>query len=233
MSWLSDLTELVPSGWLSSKYPGLGVKAEDIPSVGIDGPSAYFGAVSLPADNGKEIRGYITRWPTAALSIDEDGKFIYSDSSDYFEFALSVDGVADTTNVGFGAGISRITLSSVTVYRPGGDISVNGWVSSNGGTLASCVDDDVLNPGDFITSPNLSNPSTLSWGSPLPAGNYDLIVDGVRLGATGQFRLVCLDAGNVSVGASAWQALTATDATYTLALTTTATAPNFRIEVQP
>jgi hypothetical protein len=232
MSWLCDTTELVPAGWLSSRYAGHGVQAENIPSTGIDGPSALYGAVTLPADNGKEIRGYITRWPAAPLDIDEDGAFTYSGGSDYFEFALYADGVADTTNVGFGPGISRITLSIVTVYRPGSDVTVNGWTSTPGGTLASCIDDPTLNRSDFITSPNLTDPATLAWASPLPAGVYEMTIDSDRTGSSGQVRIVCLDAGGTSVGATAWQALTGTATTYTLSVTTSATAPNFRIEVQ-
>lgn len=45
MSWLCDTTELVPSGWLTSLYAGAGVLAENIPSSGVDGPSALYGAV--------------------------------------------------------------------------------------------------------------------------------------------------------------------------------------------
>ena len=110
MSWLCDTAELVPAGWLSSRYVGHGALAENIPATGIDGPSALFGAITLPADNGKEIRGYITRWPAAPLLIDEDGAFTYGGSPDYFDFALYVDGVASAVDIGFGPGISRIWL---------------------------------------------------------------------------------------------------------------------------
>lgn len=123
-------------------------------------------------------------------------------------------------------------VSTVTVYRPGGDVITNNWTATPGGTLASCIDDPTLDRGDYITSPNLSDPATLDWTPPVPAGTWDMVVDGVRLGATGQIRIVCLDAGGSSVGATSWQPLTASATTYTLSVTTSATSTRFRIEVQ-
>jgi hypothetical protein len=131
MSWLCDTTELVPAGWLSSRYAGHGVLAEDIPSTGLDGPSPLYGAVTLPADNGKEIRGYLTRWPAAPLDIEEDGTFSYSGAPDYFEFALYADGAANTSDIGFGPGISRIWLGT----EPGGAFS--GSITLDGVTLSA------------------------------------------------------------------------------------------------
>jgi hypothetical protein len=122
--------------------------------------------------------------------------------------------------------------ATVSVYRPGSDITVNGWTSTPSGTLASCIDDPTLDRADFITSPDLSSPATLAWNSPLPAGNWSVSVDGVRVGTAGQVRVVCLDAGGTSVGNTSWQVLTGTDTTYTLPVTTTATSTQFRIEVQ-
>jgi hypothetical protein len=122
--------------------------------------------------------------------------------------------------------------ATVSVYRPGSDITVNGWTSTPSGTLASCIDDPTLDRADFITSPDLSSPATLAWATPLPTGTWDLAVDCDRTGSSGQLRIVCLDGGGSSVGASSWQTLTNTATTYTLSVTTSATAPNFRIEVQ-
>ncbi|CAB4138902.1 hypothetical protein UFOVP336_2 [uncultured Caudovirales phage] len=124
------------------------------------------------------------------------------------------------------------TAAAVSVYRPGSDVTVNGWTSTPSGTLASCIDDPTLDRADFITSPDLSSPATLAWNSPLPAGNWSVSVDGVRVGTAGQVRVVCLDAGGTSVGNTSWQVLTGTDTTYTLPVTTTATSTQFRIEVQ-
>jgi hypothetical protein len=124
------------------------------------------------------------------------------------------------------------SVAAVSVYRPGSDVTVNGWTSTPGGTLASCIDEAVLDRGDFITSPNLTDPATLAWATPLPAGTWDLSVDCDRTGSSGQLRIVCLDSGGTSVGASAWQAAPSSPATTVFSVTTTGTSDRFRIEVQ-
>lgn len=74
----------------------LGVLAEDIPSTGDSGPSFLFSDLVFPADNGKEICGTITTWPTyGVLVANEDGSFNYSgapDGSHSFGYQLKVDG---------------------------------------------------------------------------------------------------------------------------------------------
>ena len=111
MTWLCDSTGLISGRWLASAYTGHGVLGVNVPSEGTDGPSALYGVLSLPADNNVEVRGFITRWPTnGTLTIDEDGQFKYTGTTDYFEFQLFADGVASTVDIGYGAGISRIIL---------------------------------------------------------------------------------------------------------------------------
>jgi hypothetical protein len=112
MSWLCDTTELVPSGWLASLYAGHGVRGADVPSTGTDGPSALFPCLTLPADADVEVRGFVTRWPTlGTLDLAEDGSFVYVGATDYFEFRLHADGVASITDIGFGPGIVRVSLT--------------------------------------------------------------------------------------------------------------------------
>lgn len=112
MTWLCDTTELVPTGWLSSLYPGHGVRGADVPSTGTDGPSALYPCLSLPADADVEVRGFITRRPTmGTLDVAEDGSFVYVGASDYFEFRLHAGGPASTTDIGFGPGIVRVSLA--------------------------------------------------------------------------------------------------------------------------
>lgn len=73
---------------------GLGVLAETIPSEGDSGPSYLYNDLSLPADNGKEICGRITRWPTSGtLFAYEDGHFEHLGPTDSFDYQLAVDGV--------------------------------------------------------------------------------------------------------------------------------------------
>jgi hypothetical protein len=121
----------------------------------------------------------------------------------------------------------------VTVYRPGSDITVNGWTPSTGSDLFAMLDETTLDRGDYITSPNLTDPVTMGWASALAAGTYDISVDFDRTGATGQLRIVLLDSGGSTVGTSSWQSAPASAATTVFSVTTTGTSDRFRIEVQP
>jgi hypothetical protein len=123
-----------------------------------------------------------------------------------------------------------VTVSGVTAYRPGSDIIVNGWTAVGAGSLAAAMAD--ASTANYALSPNLTDPATEAWDTPLPAGTWDIAVGAARTGASGQVRIVCLDAGGTPVGTSSWQALTATDAEYILSVTTSATSTQFRIEVQ-
>lgn len=122
--------------------------------------------------------------------------------------------------------------SGVTVYRPASDIIVNGWTPSTGSDLYAMIDEPVLNRADYITSPNLTDPTTMGWSASLAAGTYDVSVDFDRTGATGQLRIVLLDSGGSAVGTSSWQAAPASAATTVFNVTTTGTSDRFRIEVQ-
>lgn len=76
---------------------GHGVLAEEVPSSGDSGAGYIYNDLSLPADNGKEVRGEITTWPSSGtLTAYEDSSFTFSapDDSYYFEYQLYVDGVA-------------------------------------------------------------------------------------------------------------------------------------------
>ena len=74
MSWLSDSTELVPGGWLSSAYAGHGVRGDAVPSTGSHGAALIFDSLTLPADAAKEYRMYLTALPSGltTLQIGED-----------------------------------------------------------------------------------------------------------------------------------------------------------------
>lgn len=132
-SWLCGTSELIPGAWLTSRYEGHGVLGANVPAAGLDGPSYLYPALSLPADNGVEVRGLITRWPTnGTLTPGEDGVFTYVGTSDYFEFLLHADGVPSSSDVGFGPGICRITL---TVGGAGGG-SFMGAIGLDGATVS-------------------------------------------------------------------------------------------------
>lgn len=89
------------SAWISGAHlfgnAGLGVLAETIPDDGDDGASYLYNDLSLPADNGKEICGRITTWPSSGtLTAYEDGSFEFdaANGSYSFQYQLYVDGVA-------------------------------------------------------------------------------------------------------------------------------------------
>jgi len=98
MSIRLDSSQLVADGILLSKYVGLGILAENIPSTGTDGAGYLYNDVTLPADNGKEIRGEVLTFPASGtLIINEDSSFTFSSVSDgnySFTYQLYVDGIA-------------------------------------------------------------------------------------------------------------------------------------------
>jgi hypothetical protein len=73
MSWLSDSTPLV-DGWLSSAYPGHGIRGADVPSSGLNGPAILYPGLSLPAEADDEFRALILTRPSSlpGLVIGED-----------------------------------------------------------------------------------------------------------------------------------------------------------------
>jgi hypothetical protein len=120
--------------------------------------------------------------------------------------------------------------STVTVYRPGADVSGT-WTPVGGASVAATLADEAQ--GNYAESPDLSTPQTCTWSPPLPAGNNTIPVGAYRTDSAGQVRIVCLDAGGASVGATAWQTLTLTPTLYSLSVNTSAVSTQFRIEVQP
>lgn len=74
-----------------------GVLAELIPSTGDQGPAYTYNDLTLPADNGKEIRGFILTWPSAGTLFaweDTSFTFIGPDGVYTFTYQLYVNGVA-------------------------------------------------------------------------------------------------------------------------------------------
>lgn len=245
MSWVCDTTELVSGAWLSSRYAGHGVLAEEIPSTGLDGPSALYGAVTLPADNGKEIRGYLTRWPSAPLDIEEDGVFSYSGGADYFEFALYADGVANTTDIGFGAGISRIylgmdagglftgslSLDGVSVSgafsggplpsigRPSSDTSNSGWTASTGSDLYAMLDEVTASDSDYISATTVGATCEMALSSTSYPGSATQALKYRGSSTTGNGVIISLKNTAGAVVRSETQMFTPTYTEYTITLT--------------
>lgn len=78
-TWYSDSTEMVPSGWLSSLYPGGGVRGSAVPSGGTNGPPPLYNDITLPGEANDEFRIFIDTWPAAGtLTINEDSSLTFT-----------------------------------------------------------------------------------------------------------------------------------------------------------
>ena len=97
--------------------PGLGVLAEAVPSTGEHGAGYLYDSLEFPADNGKEVRGLITTWPTlGTLTAFEDSSFEYDGASDTLEFQMYVDGLP------VGAPQTVTLVIGVPVVSPNGSV---------------------------------------------------------------------------------------------------------------
>jgi hypothetical protein len=125
----------------------------------VDGPSYLYGALSLPADAAKEIRGPITRWPAGSLTVYEDGSFVYVGPTDYALYQLYVDGIASAVDIGYGPGIGYVGFTvgsnpAITGNVQLGDVSVSGALAGGqvSGDLSGGVGlQDVAIAGNFGT----------------------------------------------------------------------------------
>lgn len=123
MSLRIDSTEWL-GGSLLIGETGLGVLGSAIPSTGDSGCSYLYNDLTLPADNGKEICGRITTWPTAGtLTAYEDGSFTFAGAPNAtysFAYQLYVDGVATgtpaTVTLLVGATVTAVTSDATASY---------------------------------------------------------------------------------------------------------------------
>lgn len=132
MSIRVDSSPLI-AGAVVVGVPGLGVLAEAVPSAGERGAGYLYDSLEFPADNGKEVRGLITTWPTlGTLTALEDSSFEYDGASDTFAFQMYVDGQpvgtpqpvtvtvgAATHEVAPVAAVAQPTASAVSVQQGG------------------------------------------------------------------------------------------------------------------
>jgi len=97
MTWRSDTAQLVAGKWVSSMYPGLGVLGSVVRSAGgtgEHGPAPLYDDWDSAADDNKEFRLLIERWPAnGTLTIGENSVLAYSGAADYAIGRLFVDGV--------------------------------------------------------------------------------------------------------------------------------------------
>lgn len=121
--------------------------------------------------------------------------------------------------------------SAVSVFRPGSDVAVSGWSAVPSGALYATMNETVADDNNYARSPDLVTPATMGLDYPMPIGSYNIDVR-FKSANAGQVRINLLDAGGSSVGISSWQSSTTSFATYSLSVTTTGIATQFRIEVQ-
>jgi hypothetical protein len=114
-------------------------------------------------------------------------------------------------------------------FYPTGDVAAGGWVASNGGTLASCIDEPTTpNDTDYISSANPTSAAIMNIG-PLNAGTWAIKVRSNLSTGTGTLTAKLRDSG--SVLDTQTQAITSTITTYTLNFTIGSTADRISIEV--
>lgn len=114
MSIRVDTTSLI-AGALVVGDRGHGVLAEDIPSTGEHGAAYAYNDLSLPADNGKEIRGLVTSPPGGAGLVSF---FAHEDTS--VDLVVSADGIYSWTYELFVDGVSQGTaIATATIGAAG------------------------------------------------------------------------------------------------------------------
>lgn len=136
MSIRVDSSQLI-TGAVVVGAPGLGVLAESVPSTGEHGAGYLYTSLEFPADNGKEVRGLITTWPTlGTLTAYEDSSFEYDGPSDTFAFQMYVDGAAvgtpQTVTVTVGATVALGTPLITALTSDGFKVSVDMTGSGSG-----------------------------------------------------------------------------------------------------
>lgn len=116
---------------------------------------------------------------------------------------------------------------------PISDISSNGWIPNSGNSVYATLDEASRIDSDYSTSPLLSEaePTIMTLSDSLPAGTWSVNLSARVLSGTGKIKATLMDSSNVSVGASTFQSVTGSYASYTLMVSTTATATRIKLEV--
>jgi hypothetical protein len=181
-------------------------------------------------DEDKWFSFVITTPPASGtLDIAPDGTFTFTGAaSTTFQYQLYVDGVA----IGTPVLVTVYDDALVQFYRPTGDVSAPGWLST-AGTLAGAINETTPSDASYITSPDVGSAAPYrSTIASMAAGTYTMRLRARRTASVGEVRVVMLSAANAPVGTSAWQALSTGFAAYSLPVTTTGTATQFDLEVR-
>ena len=176
MSLRVDTSSLIANAIVCGNR-GLGVLAESIPAEGDNGASFLYNDVTLPADNGKEICGRITTWPSAGtLYAHEDGSFEFSGAPDgiySFQYQLYVDGIASGTGaVSLQVGASTVTISAT---------AANAVFSGTAGSGAAVSIDAIADASVFSGSAGVYAGSSASISATTGAAIFSGAAEGAML----------------------------------------------------
>ena len=131
---------------------------------------------------------------------------------------------------------ARADYAAPSIYRPGTDISVSGWLGvPNNSNLAANMAEATRDDASYVQSPGLDvtmQAGIFAWNTPVPAGTWTITYAGEYTGAYGQMRISMLDASSSVLASGSRQALTSCWVEYTDTITIGATAPRFQIEVK-
>jgi hypothetical protein len=139
----------------------------------------------------------------------------------------------DATRAGTGwATVSDFWIDGI--YRPLSDITDTGWTNSTGSNSWDLINEITYSDADYITSPALGTGSgiIMGLGATLPAGTYRIRVRAKYSTTSGQVKVYLINDSNASQGDSGWQALSASETSYTLPITTSGNATRVKIDVQ-
>lgn len=148
MSWASNPDLALPSGWLTSAYPGLGILGSAIPATGDNGGSP---ALNDGIDPNKEYRWELVTPPSAGtLNLYEDLTFDFTHSADIttsFVYRLYEDGISvGTATVNLHIGSIATTITATTGAAVGSIFSqphiktiINAVTDSVVGSMSSYV----------------------------------------------------------------------------------------------
>lgn len=153
---------------------GLGVIGSEVPSSGDDGAGYLYNDITLPDDANKEIRGYITTWPTdGTLYAYEDSSFIYWPNpsfvgTDTFLYQLYIDGVASGSPI-----LVELVVVGRTITVTFSDVAQTNVLS-----------EVIVKETHLVTCPNIIQTNLVSSASIYLAPTHVIVIDNVNQTST-------------------------------------------------
>ena len=144
MSWLSDSTELVSGGWLSSAYEGHGVRGDQVPSTGAHGPALLYQHVVLPGDAAAEFRWVPSTAPgSGTFVLNEDSSATLTGAPDgsyplngqWFKDGVLGGASNNTITIGTAGSVAGGALITVAASIFGGSAVGGGTSIAQGATI--------------------------------------------------------------------------------------------------